>query len=94
MRPVQFREQNTEWAKNQDQYGTLPAHCTPEGISISCWEISPAELRKVKKTKRVWVWQHTFGRTLQPISMETDCPFSQPPRPSRWYRLKSFLKMI
>ncbi len=49
MKPVNFKHANTEYAKDQPQYGTLPTLKIEgaEGHVVSCWKLSFKE-RKIK----------------------------------------------
>ena len=77
MEPVKFKEQNIVFAENQDPYLPLPAFkCdTPQGEVISCWKMSIWERVKVLFTGRVWLWQLTFNRKLQPQIATVEYPF-------------------
>ena len=58
--PVRFPEANTQWIGRGD-VGPLPAfRDEAQGLSISCWELSAAELREVLDTGKVWL--HVWGQ--------------------------------
>lgn len=67
MEPIPFKGYNAEYAKDQPEYQTLPAHRTPDGIVVTCWSLSGEELMKILQTGRIWLSQLTFGQSLQPI---------------------------
>jgi hypothetical protein len=68
MRPVEFKHQNTIFAKDQPQYQQLPALLLegPEGHIISCWKLSFKERIQVLIFGRVWSSLMTFNKPLTP----------------------------
>lgn len=77
MKPANFPEANTVFAKDQPQYLPLPAHhCKDaEGRVIFCWKLNRKERRRL--ARRGVIWQHvlTFNQPLQPQLLSTDSPF-------------------
>lgn len=74
MKPIEFKDQTCVIAENQDEYQNLPALVIPDNgfnTVISCWELSPEELEKVKETGKIWVSVMAFG-ALQPMILSSD----------------------
>ncbi|MGE5317665.1 MAG: class I SAM-dependent methyltransferase [Chloroflexota bacterium] len=70
MKPIEFPEANTVFAKNQPEYQPLPAFYDKdkrEGTLISCWELTEEEKLKLLKTGKIYISMMTFGHTMQPI---------------------------
>jgi hypothetical protein len=72
MKPVEFEEQNIIMGKDQPEYQPLPAFRDPNGTIVSCWELSPEEIERVKETGCIWFSQLTFNRPMQPILLSTE----------------------
>lgn len=74
MKPIKFKEVNVEFAKNQDEYETLPALKldTNEGEVISCWKLSFFERLKVLITGKVWLSLMSFNKALTPSFMSVN----------------------
>lgn len=62
MDPIEFKEQNVVFAKDQPQYRPLPALIKPgpEGEVVSCWGLSFRERIRVLFTGRIWVSLWSF----------------------------------
>lgn len=74
MKPIKFKEQTCTFAKDQSEYGQLPAHMsdTEDGIVVtSCWSLSFKERFMLLITGKVWVKVLTFGNPLQPLDLTT-----------------------
>lgn len=56
--PIQFPEANALWTGEGDT-GSLPAHLTPQGESISKWELTMEERLEILATGVVWL--HVWG---------------------------------
>lgn len=77
MKPVDFPQANTVFAKDQPEYLPLPARLEPhaEGAPVtSCWQFTPEELAQIQATGCVYVTQLTFGQALQPQVVSLDPP--------------------
>ncbi|MEE1278973.1 MAG: hypothetical protein UHE86_07970 [Acutalibacteraceae bacterium] len=72
MKPVEFKEQNVVYAKDQKEYMPLPALRFDDGTVISCWKMSWKELFKIVLHRKVWVSALTFNKPLQPLSVSSD----------------------
>ena len=70
MKPVKFKQCNTNFAEHQDEYQTLPAHVDyihPEGTVTSCWQLTWKERFIVLFRGQLWLQQLTFhNHVLQP----------------------------
>jgi len=78
MKPVTFKESNIEFAKNQNEYLTLPVFKNPTdttGEVISCWQLSFRERLKILFTGVIWLRLLTFNKPLQPQRLTVDTPF-------------------
>lgn len=71
MKPIEFKEQNVVFAKDQPQYQPLPALKlnTPEGEVISCWKMSFKERIKALLFGKVWLSLMMQGKPLTPSYM-------------------------
>ena len=68
MKSISFKEQNTVFAENQEEYQNLPAfNDTDHGTVTSCWELSDEEIEILIKTKKLYVRSMTFNNPLQPL---------------------------
>jgi len=77
MKPIEFKEQNCTYAKNQLPYLPLPVHKTEGGEVISCWHLSWRERFKVLFTGRVWHSVLVFNQLLQPQFLSVDTMFKR-----------------
>ncbi len=98
MKPVKFKHQNTEYAKHQPQYGTLPSLKldTPEGEVISCWRLSFLERLRVLIFGNIWVSLMSFNKPLTPSFLSTDRKeiYSHPDDEIKFFQLvKSFFTL-
>lgn len=75
MIPCSFPQTNVEFAKDQPEYQALPACVTEDGMVISCWQLSPAEIAEVQRTGVIWLKQLTFFQKLQPQLPQVENPF-------------------
>ena len=71
MRPIEFKEQTTVYAKNQPEYLTLPAHVDADGVVTSCWELSWRERFAMLFQGRLWLSAMTFRGSPQPLLPST-----------------------
>ena len=76
MRPIEFKEQNIVFAKNQKPYLPLPAYQDKEqGLIIHCWKLSIIEKVKILFTGKLWLNVLTFNNPPQPIRPMINNPF-------------------
>lgn len=91
MKPVKFKHQNVEFAKDQDEYNTLPALRidSPQGEVISCWKVSFKERIKVLFFGRVWLSLMSFNKPLTPsyMSVNRKDVYSHAGDSVRWQKL-------
>lgn len=54
----------------------MPFHMgpAPELRMTTCWELTDAEIKQIKITKRIWLQQLTFGKAIQPQLPMTEYP--------------------
>lgn len=73
MKPIQFKEVNKVFAKDQPEYVPLPAFLnnSPEGEVISCWQLSFRERLRILFTGKLWVCLLTFNKPLTPSLFTT-----------------------
>ena len=69
MKPVEFKEQNIVFGKDQPEYKPLPALVFQDGEVVTCWKLSWKELLKVVFTRKIYLSVQTFHRPLQPLYM-------------------------
>jgi len=74
MKPIEFKEQNVVFAKDQPQYLPLPARREEDGMVITCWKLSFIERVKILFTGKMWLSQLTFNDPLQPQRPQVDSP--------------------
>ena len=77
MKPISFREQSCVIAENQEEYLSLPAWKSEDGVVISCWELSFIERIKLLFTGLLWLKILTFNKPLQPQRPLIDYPFKK-----------------
>lgn len=77
MKPINFKESNVIYAKNQEEYLDLPAYAKNDSVgeTITCWECSFIERIKIIFTGKIWLRLLTFNKPLQPVMMEINKPF-------------------
>lgn len=77
MLPIEFKEHNKVYAKDQAPYLPLPVYEDEEqgGRVIHCWKLSIKEKIQILFTGRLWINVLNFGSPLQPIRPMTDNPF-------------------
>ncbi len=74
MIPVEFKQQNCIYGKNQPGYIPLPAHKDVDGIVTSYWKLSILERWTLLLTGRMYWQQHTFNDPLQPVKPSVSNP--------------------
>lgn len=72
MEPIKFDGANVVYGANQPEYILLPAKKRPNGEVITCWKLSPEELKQIQETGVVWCAVLTFNEPLQPILLATE----------------------
>jgi len=64
----------TTYAKDQPGYQPLPVWRDDDGATLSRWHCTWRERLRILITGDVYLWQLTFNRPLQPVSMESKAP--------------------
>lgn len=74
LKPVDFEDSNVEFAKDQDEYGSLSAlrFDSIEGEVITCWKMSFRDRFKVLFTGVIWMRLLTFNRPLTPSNLSVN----------------------
>ena len=77
MKPIEFKEQNIVFAKDQPPYLPLPAYQDSEqgGRIFHCWGLNLKERLKMLFTGKLWINVLTFKQSPQPIKPMVDMPF-------------------
>lgn len=77
MKAKEFPEQNMVFTKPQsmtdEECGSLPAY-RGEGQIISCWEVTPEDLERIKETGVIWL--SVSGAGQPPVYIGTEYPFT------------------
>lgn len=72
--PITFPETNFNWTGPTPDIADLPAYYDPDrGETVSCWELTEAELAEVASTGKVWL--HVFG-VHPPVIVSGERPFT------------------
>lgn len=76
MKPIEFKEQSTVFAKDQKPYLPLPAfeHKDDWQCVTSCWGLNFIERIKVLFTGKVWMTMPRFGKPLNPVKLSIKEP--------------------
>lgn len=71
MKPIEFKEVNVVYGKDQKKYEPLPALKFEDGTMVTCWKLSWRELLRIVWRRKVWVSVLTFNQPLQPLYITT-----------------------
>ena len=72
IRPTNFRGTNIAFAEDQDEYNTLPAIRTEDGIVYTCWQLDDSSMKELQENGgKIYLQVHTFNTPLQPLKMMT-----------------------
>ena len=71
MKPIEFKEVNVVYGKDQKDYIPLPALKFEDGTMVTCWKLSWRELLRIVWQRKVWVSFLTFNQPLQPLYITT-----------------------
>lgn len=86
MKPIDFEGSNCIYGENQPEYLPLPAEKRGRyqtGEIVTCWELSPEEIKVVQKTGHIWLSMLTFNQPLQPVCLSTEKPEVYDPVPNQ-----------
>lgn len=66
----------TVYAKDQPPYEALPTYALGDdtGTVVSRWRLSWRERLSVLLSGDIYLWQMTFGKALQPVTLEATKP--------------------
>lgn len=73
MKPIEFEGMNAVYGAKQPEYQPLPA-MVDDGRVVSCWELSPDELKVVQETGKIWLSVFAQGMPLQPVFLCVEEP--------------------
>lgn len=72
MEAIKFKGCNVTFAKDQDEYKSLPAFFDKKsGVVVSCYKLSFKEVLRIIFTRKIWLGIMTFGSSLQPQLLTT-----------------------
>jgi hypothetical protein len=82
MKPIKFEQSNFTWGAprgQEDKVDGMPAYKGTEKetnwpVSISCWELTPEDLRRLNEGGKIWL--RVYGQGHPPVSVSTENPFS------------------
>lgn len=76
MEPIMFEGANIVYGRTQSEYKPLPAERRggKSGEILTCWELSPDELKRVQETGKIWLGVLTFDLPLQPVILSVEKP--------------------
>ena len=72
MKPIDFKNSNVVYAKDQPEYLSLPAHRTEDGKVTTCWELSLVDRIRALIYGRIYLQTLTFNNPLQPVRLDTE----------------------
>jgi hypothetical protein len=74
MKPIEFDGANCVYGKEQPEYQPVPANKDAYGTVVTCWQLEPGDLERIKETGCVWLSVLTFNQALQPVLLLTEKP--------------------
>lgn len=75
MEPIKFDGVNVVFGANQPEYIPLPAAVNYKaGKVLTCWKLTPEEIKRVQETGMVWLEMLTFNQPLQPVRLDVEKP--------------------
>lgn len=77
MEPIKFDGANVVFGAEQPEYQPLPAERRGKGQTgeiLTCWELTPDEIKRIQETGVIWLSVLTFGNLLQPVLLSADKP--------------------
>src|SRR5207237_1292972 len=73
-----------KFAKDQPQYRVLPALKLADGTVITRWRCSWRDRWRLLWRGDLWLSVLTFQQPLQPVRLDTDCPYEELRTAPRW----------
>jgi hypothetical protein len=73
-----FEQSEIVYAKDQPEYNPLPTLKDADGTVLSRWKLTWKERFLVLLFGDVYLFQMTFNRPLQPVSIEIERPQQEP----------------
>lgn len=75
MKPLEFKDQNTMIAKDQEDYQTLPAYIAsnPQGEVNVKIEVTPEEIAQIAEQGYFWFNMWCFNKAVTPIRFQPTC---------------------
>lgn len=76
MEPIKFDGANAEYVATLPGFKSLPAEgrLGPSVEIVTCWKLSPEELKRVQETGKIYLSVLTFGLPFHPLIMSVDKP--------------------
>lgn len=77
MEPMNFNGVNVVYGASQTEYQPLPAERRGKpqiGEILTCWQLSPDEIKKVQETGYIWLDILTFNNPLLPVLLTVEKP--------------------
>lgn len=95
---IEFKEQNIEIAKDQDEYLTLPAYKAEDHTRtmVTCQYLNLRERIKVLFTGRIWMSEMTFGKSIIPRRLDVNKwevlnkDYFYPHKTTLWTKIKTW----
>lgn len=73
IKPIDFRGTNIAFADDQDEYNSIPAIRTDDGIVYTCWQLDASSLKELQENGgKIYLQVHTCNTPLQALKMMTD----------------------
>lgn len=74
MKPIEFDGANGVFGIGQPEYLPLPAYKGDDGTVVTCWQLEPGDLERIKETGCVWLSVLTYNKPLQPVLLLSKNP--------------------
>lgn len=77
MEPIKFEGCNAVFGETQPEYIPLPAERRGDrnlGEILTCWKMTPEELKQIQETGQIWLSVLTFNKPLQPVLLSATKP--------------------
>lgn len=77
MKPIEFPEMTGVAAETQPEFENMPMYRDADEV-ISCWELTPEEIKEIIETGHIWVRLYAGSGFIQPIIIQTERPWDPP----------------